>query len=169
MVSSAVVDLILEAETFVKIRYRLRTGEGDYIKGDPGEGFAYLEFFTGYRQVMPALERNLLGRRRGETAEIRLSPEEAFGPYLPEQVKERRYEEFPEGRDLVEGKWAVARDEKTRTAYGYFVRKKEPDGAVLDYNHPLAGKELIYELEILETRPAAPEERALLRPCEGEP
>jgi len=168
MVADSIAEPIRETGTFVKIRYRLRSGEGVYIKGDPGEGYAYLDFFSGYNQVMPALERRLLGRGAGETAEIRLSPEEAFGPYLPDQVRERRFEEFPEGKELQEGKWVLARDERTGTAYGYFVRKKEPDRVLLDYNHPLAGKELIYELEILEVRPTTPEERALLRPCEGE-
>jgi len=61
----------------------------------------------------------------------------------------------------------VARDERTGTAYGYFVKKKEKDRIVLDFNHPLAGKELVYDLEILEIRPATEEERSLLRPCEA--
>ena len=97
----------------------------------------------------------------------RLPPEEAFGPYRPEEVREKGYDEFPEGRELEEGKWVVARNERTGTAYGYFVKRKEEDKIVLDYNHPLAGKELVYDLEILEARPATEEEQALLRPCEG--
>ena len=99
--------------------------------------------------------------------QARLSPEEAFGPYRPENVKEKGYAEFPEGRRLEEGRWVMARDEKTRTAYGYFVKQKGKDGIVLDYNHPLAGKELVYDLEVLEARPATEEERTLLRPCEA--
>jgi FKBP-type peptidyl-prolyl cis-trans isomerase SlyD len=160
-------DVIQERGTYVKIRYRLKTGEGYYIKGDPREGFAILEIFTGYNQLIPGLERRLVGRRAGEKMQARLPPEEAFGPYRPEEVKEKGYDELPEGRELEEGKWVVARDEKTGTAYGYFVKKKEKDRIVLDYNHPLAGKELVYDLEILEIRPATEEEQALLRPCEA--
>lgn len=161
------MDVIQEEGTYVKIRYRLKTGDGEYVKGDPREGFAVLEIFTGYNQLIPGLERRLVGRRPGEKMEARLPPEEAFGPYRPEEVKERGYDEFPEGRTLEEGKWAVARDETTGTAYGYFVKRKEKDRIVLDYNHPLAGKELIYDLEVVEVRSATEEERVLLRPCEG--
>jgi FKBP-type peptidyl-prolyl cis-trans isomerase SlyD len=154
--------------TYVKIRYCLRTAEGEYVKGDPREGPAILEIFTGYNQLLPALERRLIGKRAGERMQPRLLPDEAFGPFLPEEVREKSYEEFPEGRQLEEGRWVVARDDKSRTAYGYFVRKKGGDSIVLDYNHPLAGKELIYDLEILEARPATEEEAGLLRPCEAD-
>jgi len=160
-------NLIQEKGTYVRIRYSLRTAEGDYIKGDPREGPAILEIFTGYNQLIPALEKRLLGAAAGKKMQPRLSVEEAFGPYRPELVKEKGYDEFPEGSHLKEGKWAEARDEKTHTAYGYFVKEKKKTGIVLDYNHPLAGKELLYDLEILEARPATEEEKALLRPCEG--
>jgi FKBP-type peptidyl-prolyl cis-trans isomerase SlyD len=160
-------DTIQEKGTYVKIRYSLKTAEGEYIKGDPCEGLAILEIFTGYNQLIPGLERRLVGRRAGEKMQAMLPPDEAFGHYRPEEIKEKRYDEFPEGRELEEGRWAVARDDRTGVAYGYFVKKKEEDRVVLDYNHPLAGKELVYDLEILEVRPATEEEQALLRPCEG--
>lgn len=160
-------DLIQEKGTYVKIRYCLRTAEGDYIKGDPREGLAILEIFTGYNQLLPSLEKRLIGLRAGEKMQPRFSQDDAFGPYRPEMVKEKGYDEFPEGKHLEQGKWAVARDETTGTAYGYFVKEKKKDRIVLDYNHPLAGKELSYDLEILEARPATEEEQALLRPCEG--
>jgi FKBP-type peptidyl-prolyl cis-trans isomerase SlyD len=169
MAENRAADVIRAKGTYVKIRYSLRTAEGEYVKGDPREGPAILEIFTGYNQLLPALERRLIGKRAGERMQPRLLPDEAFGPYLPEQVKEKSYEEFPDGRRLEEGRWAVARDDKSRTAYGYFVRKKDSDGVVLDYNHPLAGKELIYDLEILEARPVTEEEAGLLRPCEADP
>jgi FKBP-type peptidyl-prolyl cis-trans isomerase SlyD len=160
-------ELIQEKGTYVKIRYSLRAAEGEYIKGDPREGLAILEIFTGYNQLIPGLEKRLVGAGAGEKMQPRLSVDEAFGPYREELVKEKGYDEFPEGRQLEEGKWAVARDETTGTAYGYFVKEKKEDRIVLDYNHPLAGKELIYDLEVLETRPVTEEEQALLRPCEG--
>jgi len=161
------VDLIQEKGTYVKIRYCLRTAQGEYIKGDPREGLAILEVFTGYNQLIPGLERRLVGMKAGEKMQPRLSPDEAFGPYRPEEVKEKGYDEFPEGRGLEEGRWVVARDDATGTAYGYFVKKKDKEKMILDYNHPLAGKELVYDLEILEARPATEEEVLLLRPCEG--
>jgi len=168
MVSDADPGRVQVKNSFVKIRYRLRTAKGEYVRGAPGEGKALLEVYTGYRQLLPGLERRLVGLTQGEKAEIRIPPEDAFGPVREDLVKEKRYEDFPQGRALEEGRWVEARDEKTRTAYGYFVRKKASDRIVLDYNHPLAGEELVYDLELVEVRPASEEERILLRPCAAE-
>lgn len=156
--------------TFVRIRYRLKTDRGEYVRGDPKEGDAILEFYTGYRQVLPSLEERLIGRSQGERLGFEIGAEEAFGSYREDLIREKSFDEFPEGRSLVPGKWVVARDEKTRAAYGYYVREKRRNSIVLDYNHPLAGKTLTYELVIEEVRPATQEEKILLRPCEaGEP
>ncbi len=163
-------DQIQEKGTFVKIRYTLKTQEGDFVKGDPREGLAYLEFFTGYEQVFPTLEQKLLGKKVKEKIQIRLAPEEAFGTHRPDRLKEKTFLEFPQGKELQEGKWVVAKNETTRASFAYFVKKKEADRVLLDYNHPLAGKGLIYDLEILEARPATEEETTQLRPCEtGQP
>ena len=59
-------DLIQEKGTYVKIRYCLRTAEGEYIKGDPREGLAILEIFTGYNQLHSGpreATRGIEGRR----------------------------------------------------------------------------------------------------------
>jgi len=167
MTDVAETERIRPKGTFVKIRYCLRTGSGEIVKGDPREGLAVLEIFTGYNQLLPGLERRLLGRCAGEPLRIQVPPEEAFGPYREDRVKERRLDEFPQGRDLQVGKWVEARDERTRAAYGYRVLEKDRERIVIDYNHPLAGEELHYDLEVLEVRPATEEERLLLRPCEA--
>jgi len=158
--------LVGASGTFVRLRYSLRTAAGEYVRGDPQEGYAYLEFCTGYDQVLPALEKRLTGKGQGERLEIRLAAEEAFGPRRADLVKERDYQAFPEGRNLEEGRWVVARDEQTRASFVYFVSRKEQDRVVVDYNHPLADTELVYDLEILEARPLTQSERVLLRPCE---
>ncbi len=156
--------------SFVRIRYRLRTDRGEYVRGDPREADAILEFYTGYRQVLPSLEERLVGRSQGERLRFEIGPGEAFGPYREELIREKSFDEFPEGRSLEPGKWAVARDDRTRAAYGYYVREKRPNSIVLDYNHPLAGRTLMYDLVIEEVRPATQEEKVLLRPCEaGDP
>ena len=73
MVENRETDLIQEKGSYVKIRYCLKTGEGEYIKGDPREGLAILEVFTGYNQLIPGLEKRLVGRRAGEKLQTRRS------------------------------------------------------------------------------------------------
>ncbi|WP_177193521.1 FKBP-type peptidyl-prolyl cis-trans isomerase [Thermodesulforhabdus norvegica] len=151
-------------DTFVVIEYRVRLKDGTYVKGEVEP--VSMNFVVGYDQVMHSLERRLLGMKEGEEAEFEIPCEEAFGPYRHELVKFRSYEEFPEGRNLEQGRWVVAKDSRTKASYGYYVKEKRADGVVLDFNHPLAGQSLIYWVKVVKVRPAFRDELEYLRPCE---
>ncbi len=152
--------------SYVILKYTVRLEDGEIIKGNPAEGLAHMEFVTGYNQILPGLERRLVGMAEGDAGEIAVPPEEGFGPHDPSLVQEKTYEEFPEGRDLVEGRWARATNPQHRVTFGYLVLEKQPDRVVLDYNHPLAGKTLIYQVSVDKVREANREELEILRPCE---
>lgn len=152
--------------SYVSIKYTVRLESGEIIKGDPEEGLAHMDFVTGYNQVIPGLERRLVGSSRGDELEIQLPPEEAFGHYAPSLVQEKTFEEFPDGKNLVEGRWVRATNPQHRVTFGYLVLKKEADRVILDYNHPLAGKKLNYQVSVEEVREATQEELEILKPCE---
>lgn len=139
---------------------------GAIVKGHPEEGLAHMEFVTGYNQVIPGLERRVIGLSQGDKAEIIVPPEEGFGEYDPDLIQEKTFAEFPEGRNLEEGRWVRATNPQHRVTFGYLVLEKKPDRIVLDYNHPLAGKALIYQVNVAEVREANREELEILRPCE---
>jgi FKBP-type peptidyl-prolyl cis-trans isomerase SlyD len=156
--------------SYVVIKYTVKLEDGEIVKGDPEEGMAHMEFVTGYNQVIPGLERRLIGMAQGDTGQIAVPPEESFGSYDSKLIQEKIYMEFPEGRNLEEGRWVRATNPDHHVTFGYFVLEKKTDSVVLDYNHPLAGKTLIYEFAIEEVRAASQEELAILRPCEfGQP
>jgi len=156
--------------SYVVIKYTVKLKDGGIIKGDPVEGVAHMEFVTGYNQVIPGLERRLIGMSKGDTGQIAVPPEEGFGSYDSALIQEKLYKEFPEGRNLEENRWVRATNPDYRVTFGYLVLEKKPDRIVLDYNHPLAGKTLVYEFEVKEVREASQEELEILRPCEfGEP
>ena len=156
--------------SYVVIKYTVKLENGEIVKGDPEEGLAYMEFVTGYNQVIPGLERGLIGMAQGDSGQIAVPPEEGFGLTDPTLIQEKFYKEFPEGRNLQEGRWVRATNPDHRVTFGYFVLEKKLDSVVLDYNHPLAGKTLIYEFTIKEVRSASQEELEILRPCEfGQP
>jgi FKBP-type peptidyl-prolyl cis-trans isomerase SlyD len=156
--------------SFVVIKYTVKLGDGEVIKGDPAEGLAHMEFVTGYNQVILGLERRLLGMSKGDRGQIAVPPEEGFGLNDPALIQEKLYEEFPAGRDLEEGRWVRATNPDHRVTFGYLVLEKKADRIILDYNHPLAGKTLIYEFAVEEVREASQEELEILRPCEfGQP
>jgi FKBP-type peptidyl-prolyl cis-trans isomerase SlyD len=151
-------------DTFVIIEYRVHLDDGSYVKGDTGP--VSLNFVVGYDQVLPALERKLLGLAEGAEIEFTIPASEAFGEYDVSQVHTKTFEEFPAGRSLEAGKWIVATNEQTQAQYSYYVREKTADTVSLDFNHPLAGKDLHYQVKIISVRPALREELEYLRPCE---
>ena len=61
---------IQSENSYVSIKYTVKLDDGEIIKGDPGEGLAHMEFVTGYNQIIPGLERRLVGMSEGDAGEI---------------------------------------------------------------------------------------------------
>jgi FKBP-type peptidyl-prolyl cis-trans isomerase 2 len=151
-------------DVFVIIEYRVQLNDGSWVKGENGP--VSLNFVVGYEQVLPALEKNLLGLSQGAKTDFVIPASEAFGEHNSSMVHTRTFEEFPEGREFPEGKWVVATHEGTQAQYSYYVKEKTEETITLDFNHPLAGKALFYQVEVAVVRPALKEELEYLRPCE---
>lgn len=151
-------------DMFIILEYRVQLDDGSYVKGEDGP--VSLNFVTGYQQVFPALERRLLGLAEGTESAFIIPASEAFGDYDASQVHVRSFEEFPAGRSLEVGKWIIAINEETQAQYSYFVKEKTGETVTLDFNHPLAGKDLHYQVKIVGVRSALKEELEYLRPCE---
>ena len=148
----------------VIIEYTVRLDDGSFVKGEQAP--VSMNFVVGYDQVLPGLERRLMGLDNGADAEFVIPAKEAFGPHMPHEVRMKTFEEFPKGRELEKGKWVLATDSVTQTQYSYFVKDKNDEGVLLDFNHPMAGQDLHYSVKVAHVRPATLEELEYLRPCE---
>ena len=151
-------------DTLVILEYTVRLKDGSYVKGENGP--VSLNFFPGYGQVLPALESRLLGLSEGEEADFVIPAREAFGEYDGSLLHTKTLADFPEGQSLMPGKWIVATNEHTQAQYSYYIKEKTDEAIVLDFNHPLAGKDLYYKVKVVHVRPALQEELQYLRPCE---
>jgi len=160
---------ISEAGTYVRLRYTVCLETGEIIKGHPHEGLASMDFITGFDQVLPGLEKRLIGLNQDDEITLIIPPEEAFGVYDSSLIQEKNFSEFPEGKNLESGKWVLAKNDKHKITCGYFVKEKGPRSVILDYNHPFAGKTLTYHLKVVEARPATQAELAIVKPCDFEP
>lgn len=100
------------------------------------------EFVQGRHQLLPALEREVAGMRPGEEKQVQLTVEEGFGPYDDKKQRSVSPQELPLG--VKEGSIVADRAGNVAT-----VRELSSSAAVLDYNHPLAGKPLIVQIKIL--------------------
>ena len=125
-----------------------------------------MNFIVGCGQVLPALENELIGLEQGASKELKIPAMDAFGEHDQNLVQTMALCEFPQGRDLKPGRWAIAKNESTGAEYAYFVSDKTDSTITVDYNHPLAGKDLYYSLKVVLVRPALAEELEFVRPCE---
>jgi len=143
-------------DTVVSLEYRIHFGDGELVEGTaPGEPVAFLQ---GRGQILPGLERALVGRSAGDRLELVLAPRDAFGERDPAGVQEVPRTAFPAGFEPRAGMELTARNERGEPVR-YTVREVRPEGVVVDLNHPLAGRELHVEARVVAVRPATPDER----------
>ncbi len=150
--------------SFVVIEYSLRLDDGWFVKGENAP--ASMNFIAGYGQILPALENGLIGLEQGAQAELKIPAREGFGDRDEGLVRTMSLSEFPAGRGLEPGRWATAKNEATGAQYSYLVCEKTDSTITVDYNHPLAGKDLNYSLRVVLVRLALADELEYVRPCE---
>ena len=104
----------------------------------------------GSGQIIPGLDKELIGMAVSEAKQVMVAPEEGYGPVNPSAFSDVPLSELPE--DAREPGTALsARDAEGRTQQ-LRVHKVEGDTATLDFNHPLAGETLLFEVKIVEIR-----------------
>jgi FKBP-type peptidyl-prolyl cis-trans isomerase 2 len=115
---------------------------------DTNKGKEPLIYVQGADQIFPILEKNLEGLAVGQTKEITLTPEEAYGQRVEGAILEIDKEQLPPDSQQV-GALVQGQNQSGQVFQGKIVEIKE-DKAVVDLNHPLAGKTLIYEIKIID-------------------
>ena len=125
-------------------------------KLDTNVGGKALEFITGQGQIIPGLEKEIENLSAGENADVLVQPEEAYGEYKDDAVQTLPKEQFA-GVDLVEGMDLYGTGENGETVQ-VIVKSVGEDDVTIDYNHPMAGKTLMFSVSILDVRDATEEE-----------
>jgi FKBP-type peptidyl-prolyl cis-trans isomerase SlyD len=145
----------IEEGAVVALEYKLHLGDGKVIdESEPAEPLRYLH---GQGQIVPGLERELLGLSAGDTRKVVVEPKEGYGEHDPRGLQEVPRTAFPEGVTLKTGTRFMAQAEDGE-AVPIYVREVKQDAVVVDLNHPLAGKTLHFEVTVREVRAATPEE-----------
>jgi FKBP-type peptidyl-prolyl cis-trans isomerase 2 len=110
--------------------------------GDP------FEFTIGDGQVISAFEKGVEGMEIGETKDIKANPDEAFGPRREELVTDVEREALPDDVKPEVGQFWQVRQENGALVNVTVTDVKE-EMVTIDANHPLAGKTLLFEVELL--------------------
>jgi peptidylprolyl isomerase len=131
----------------VKIHYTGRLNDGSVF--DSSEGREPLEFTLGAGMVIPGFDRGVAGMNVGEKRTIEIPAAEAYGPHHPELMLNVPPQDFP-----PEVKPEVGQELYLMQPNGMpvtvTVLSVSPDVIILDANHPLAGKDLIFDLELVQ-------------------
>ncbi len=130
----------------VKIHYMGTLEDGSIF--DSSKGREPLKFTLGQHEVIPGFEEAVLGMKVGETKKISIPPKQAYGEINPEFIQKVPRSQLPQG-DFKPGTQLVAytQDEKTQI---FTVIECNQDQVTLDGNHPMAGKTLNFDLELVE-------------------
>lgn len=115
-----------------------------------------LEFLVGGSQIIVGLEKALEGMSVGESKEVVVSPNEAYGEYRVDYLQEVPREQF-EGIELKEGMTLFGHGEDGRSVQ-VIVKSFNDESVMIDYNHPLAGKTLVFDVKVLDIRDATEED-----------
>jgi len=139
------VSQTVQANSLITLNYRIVLDNGtaviDTFQGTP----ATLQLGAG--EMMPALEACLTGLDVGRRAHFTLGPEQAFGEYKQELVERVRREHMTE--DNVEAMSVMEFVAPDGSRYQGLVREVDDEVAVIDFNHPLAGKTIRFEVEVI--------------------
>ncbi len=110
-----------------------------------------IEFVLGSGQVIPGFDEAIRGMEVGETKTFTIPADEAYGPRRPELVHHMPREHIPEHVDLYPGARLEARDQGGNRLLLTVVSVSDSE-VVLDANHPLAGQDLTFKVELVEIR-----------------
>jgi len=123
---------------------------------DTNVGGNPLEFISGMGQIIPGLEKEIENLAAGEKVDVMVEPAEAYGEYNDEAVQNLPKEQFA-GIDLVEGMTLYGTGEDQQTVQ-VTVKTVADNEVTIDYNHPMAGRTLMFSVSILDVRDATEEE-----------
>ncbi|GAB1039752.1 peptidylprolyl isomerase [Shewanella algae] len=140
----------------VTIHYRLTDAKGQLIESSfEADPMVYLH---GMENLIPGLEKALEGKGKGDTLEVTIEAEEAYGPYHDGLRQEVPLEAFGDIQDIVPGMRFIAETEMGQRPVQ--VTEVLDNSVIVDGNHPLAGQSLTFNVEVMDVREATAEEVA---------
>ncbi len=146
--------LKIDADNVVTFHYTLKDGDGADIESSVGKD--PVTYMHGHANIVPGLEQQMTGRQSGDTFSATIAPEHAYGPHDPNAVQRVPIKHLATRGKIVPGQMVgVNTRQGVRHARAVKVGHFNVD---LDLNHPLAGKTLVFGIEIVDVRPATKEE-----------
>jgi len=131
----------------VKVHYILKNTGGDVLESS--EGSSPVEFTIGKRKLISGFENGVIGMKSGEKKTIIVPENEAYGPRDVTKIFEFKKERAPQGFEPQIGQ-AIQMNTPDGKSFPVTVIGFTENGFKMDANHSLAGKDLIFDVELLE-------------------
>jgi FKBP-type peptidyl-prolyl cis-trans isomerase 2 len=131
----------------VKVHYTGKLNDGSVFESSRGK--APLEFTLGNDQLIPGFEKAVIGMEVGETRSVVIPADEAYGRHLDEMILEVKRDQLPP--DLVPEVGQQLQSKQSDGQIAVFtVTEVNEDSIKVDANHPLAGQDLTFDIELME-------------------
>ena len=138
----------------VSLEYTLTLEDQTVI--DTNVGKTPLVYTHGTQQIVPGLEKQLVGLKTGDTKKVEVSPEEGYGEADPNRFQEVPTENIPEEARSV-GKKLQGQGPDGQMMFAQVTEVKEKT-IIVDLNHPLAGKKLFFDVKVLKIEKDDPQQ-----------
>ena len=134
----------------VKVHYLGKLTYGTTF--DSSEGRAPLEFEVGSGQVIPGFDEGVTGLQIGEKKTVNIPAAQAYGQVSEDQIVEFPKSQFPQDLTPEVGMPLQMSNDQGQT-FQVIIKEIKEDSVVLDANHPLAGKDLVFDIELVDIVP----------------
>ncbi|MFT7674739.1 MAG: FKBP-type peptidyl-prolyl cis-trans isomerase SlyD [Gammaproteobacteria bacterium] len=149
--------LLIDDNSVVSMHYTLTDDDGNVI--DSSEGNEPLTYLQGAGNIIPGLEKAMVGKAEGDTLHVSVEPDEGYGEILGELIREVERSAF-EGVDDIEIGMAFQAETENGMAQRVVIVAVDEENVTIDANHALAGKPLNFTVEVIAIRSASEEEIA---------
>jgi FKBP-type peptidyl-prolyl cis-trans isomerase SlyD len=144
----------VQKDVVVSMEYTLQV-DGEEI--DSSKGQDPLQFLVGYGNIISGLEHEMMGMKVGDSKDVVIQPADAYGEYDDEAFINVPRGEFPKDMPVEEGLELSVRDDQGQSRYAR-IDAIDGDTVTLNFNHPLAGDELHFNVKVVELRAPTQEE-----------
>src|ERR671918_1654682 len=134
----------VQKDVVVSMEYTLQVDNEDI---DSSKGQDPLQFLVGHGNIISGLEREMIGMKVGESKDVVILPADGYGEFDEDAYMDVPRGEFPNDMPVQEGLELTVRDDSGQARYAR-VDNIEGDTVTLNFNHPLAGDELHFNVKV---------------------
>ncbi len=149
---SAKEDKVVRDGAVISLQYTLFGQDGKTIESNKGQ--EPMKYTQGARQIIPGLEKEIAGMKVGDEKRVKVKPEDGYGP-----VNEKAFQEVPKEKipaDSLKVGAVLTANGPQGQSMPVRVQQIKEKTVVIDMNHPMAGKTLVFDVKILDIQAAAP-------------